>query len=375
MRRRRILIDATAARPPLTGVGWSMVELTAALAAERRDFEFVLATGHPDQFPEAATAGWSVVPLQGAAGWGGRVRISQFDVPRLAADLECDLVHSLTMPSPVVAGCKVVATVHDVAFRHVPHSIPLPRRLWYEASLPLALRRADRIVVNSRTTALEVAAAYRLHASRVVVTPFGTPRWVLDRPDPGPPPADGPFLFVGTVEPRKNLATLLEGYERHLAASGNGAGPGEGPGLVVVGADGWRNREILQRIERLERIGAVRSEGHSDRDSLWSLLVSARALLLPSLHEGFGFPILEAMAAGRPVLTSDRGAMREVAGDAALLVDPLDPDAIAAGLTLLRRDDDRVADLVERGRRRHGQWTWDRTAAATLEVYDTTLAS
>ena len=376
-RRPRILLDALAARPPLTGVGWAIVELVAALAERGGDRDWILAASEPDLFPSVAgRAEWTIAPGRSRRpGMIARAMESQIAIPRLAAAHGADLIHALTMPPPWHAPCPVVASVHDIAYERFPETIPSLRRLWYRLAVPRGLAGADRIAASSRATADEVRARFRLPASKVSVTPLGTPTWLADRPDPGPPPASGPFLFIGTLEPRKNLLNLLAAVEilrNDLEAAGDDV---SGPLLTVVGAEGWSNRAILERLRGMSREGSVLLRGHCDRDELWDLLISARGLLIPSLHEGFGLPILEAMAAGRPVLTSDRGAMREVAGSAALLVDPEDPRAIAAGMARLRRETDLVADLVARGKARCREWNWSRTADATIGIYDEVLSA
>ena len=180
-------------------------------------------------------------------------------------------------------------------------------------------------------------------------------------------PDDAPFLFVGTLEPRKNLERLLRAYRRCRDERRDGARTT--PRLVLVGGRGWKDSNLRTLIEGLRADGALDLHDYCDTGALWRHYGTARALLFPSLHEGFGFPILEAMAAGLPVLTADRGAMAEVAGDAALLVDPLDEAAIAAGAP---------SPVRRRGLRQRpwparpgagAEWTWERTAAATAQCY------
>ena len=186
-------------------------------------------------------------------------------------------------------------------------------------------------------------------------------------PPPALRPDDAPFLFVGTLEPRKNLERLLRAYRRCRDERRDGARTT--PRLVLVGGRGWKDSNLRTLIEGLRADGALDLHDYCDTDALWRHYGTARALLFPSLHEGFGFPILEAMAAGLPVLTADRGAMAEVAGDAALLVDPLQEAAIAAALHRLGDDAGLRQDLGRRGPARAREWTWERTAAATAQCY------
>ncbi len=144
---------------------------------------------------------------------------------------------------------------------------------------------------------------------------------------------------------------------------------GAAPALVLVGGRGWKDSGLRVLIEELRAEGALQLHDYCEPGELWQHYGSAGALLFPSLHEGFGLPILEAMAAGLPVLTADRGAMAEIAGDAALLVDPLDESAIAAALHRLCDDAPLRRDLARRGRERAREWTWQRTAAATAQCY------
>ena len=226
------------------------------------------------------------------------------------------------------------------------------------------------ILTNSEATTAELTRAFPGSTNRIRTTPFGTPTWVLDRQVAGPPPPVGaPFLFIGALEPRKNLLNILKAVEEVHRQSTRAEARPPGPCLHVVGAPGWRNEVIMKKLRRMEQEGTVVFEGHQNRDVLWQRLTAARALLLPSLHEGFGFPILEAMAAGTPVITSDRGAMREVAGDAALLVNPEDSGAIARAMLRLEAEPMLAAGLSERGQVRAQQFRWSRTAAQTLDIY------
>lgn len=364
-RQPLVLLDASAARPPCTGVAWSMVELVTALAATERPLRFALATPHPALFACLDTAPgrgqWELVALP-----PGRLAAVGWRLGNLARRLGAGVLHSLTIPPPLRSPCPLAVTVHDLAFRSLPGSVPPARRLWYAATLPAGLRRADAVLVNSAATGREVAAAFPFTAGRILPTPFGTPAWTEGRAAPRERSAGAPFLFVGALEPRKNLDNVLSALELARARTGADA---LAPRLRVIGAPGWCNRLLLERLRRMAATGAVDLVGYRDRDSLWLELVSARALLFPSLHEGFGFPILEAMAAHLPVITSDRGAMREVAGDAALLVDPESPRGIADAMHRISSEPGLADRLVRAGDARIPVWTWRSTAERTLAAY------
>ena len=172
------------------------------------------------------------------------------------------------------------------------------------------------------------------------------------RPDASPPPFDFPYvLFVGSAQPRKNLNRLSQAVDRL-------SGRGRNLRLVIAGADSWGNQGLLGRN--------VTVAGHVDDDQLLSLYKHAECVALVSLHEGFGLPVLEAMAAGTPVVASNVAALPEVSGDAAVLVDPLSVDAIAQGLedAIARR-----GSLIAAGVIRAAQFTWARTAELTVAVY------
>ena len=333
--RPRVVWDALLVRPGSTGVGRSILELARAMSAQDRGFAFTVLTTHPEMFScLEGVPHWQLLPCPAAAGGTLRKAIfTQFRLPGLVRRLEGQLLHSLQFVGPVWIPCLHVVTVHDLSYRRYPHTVEQPRRAYYRLFVPHTLRRSSQIVTNSEATARDVATAFPSTAGRITATPFGTPTWVWKQPPVGADrPPDAPFLFVGTLEPRKNLQRLLTAYELFLEHCNRREGSPEPPELVLVGGKGWRDAALGKQIRLLQEKGKLRLEGFCGPERLWNLYGSARALLFPSLHEGFGFPILEAMAANLPVLTADRGAMREVAGDAALMVDPEDPEDIAKGM-------------------------------------------
>ena len=375
----RIVLDGLLVRPQLTGVGRSIIELTRALAAERRGFAFTVLASHPEAFTHLRERPeWRVVNCPGARGGTLRKALySQWRLPTILARSEASLLHSLQFVAPLRCPCPSVVTVHDLAYLRFPETVEWPRRSYYNCFVPRTLERAAAVVTNSAATAAEVAEYFPSVALRVQVTPFGTPSWILDRLAEDPPSReprnDGPFVFVGTLEPRKNVVRLLQAYALLLSRYSAEDRLASLPDLLLVGGKGWNDGELRSLSAGLRQSGKLREIGHCEADQLIQVYRSARALLFPSLHEGFGFPILEAMAAGLPVLTANRGAMAEVAGEAALLVDPVDVEAIALGMERIVTAADLRSELVSRGFLRSRQWTWESTATATLQVYEQVL--
>jgi glycosyltransferase involved in cell wall biosynthesis len=316
---------------------------------------------------------WRVMPCPAAA--GGTLRkawFTQAKLPAVVKALGGDLLHCLQFVAPLRPGVASVVTVHDLAWRLFPGTVEEPRRSYYRLAVGPSLRGAAAIVTNSAATAADVRRLYPDCAERVTVTPFGLAAWARQAAArAGGTPAPGRkgrprFLFVGTLEPRKNLEGVVRSYELFLAQADRP--PQSCPALLFVGAAGWRDTRLRAAMQRLQDAGHLEVRDYCPPQELWDLYRSAHGLLFPSLHEGFGFPILEAMAAGLPVLTADRGAMAEVAGEAALLVDPADDAALAWDEALRAR-------LVAGGLQRVASWTWERTAAATCAVYTAVLGA
>ncbi|MFQ6100789.1 MAG: glycosyltransferase family 4 protein [Anaerolineae bacterium] len=270
-------------------------------------------------------------------------------------------------------GIPTVLTVHDLIFRHLPaHHKPLNR--WYlNAGLPFYCRRATHIIAISECTRRDLIAAYDVPPEKVtVIYEAADSRF---RPQPPETVAavqaryglpERYLLFVGTIEPRKNLARLLGSFEAVHAE-------GLTDGLVIVGRRGWLYGDFFARLERSPVRDAVIFPGYVPDEHLPALYAGAQALALPSLYEGFGLPVLEAMACGTPVACSDTSSLPEVAGDAALLFNPNEVESITAALRRLLRDADLRTDLRRRGFEQAARFSWKRVAAETRAVYDRLL--
>lgn len=368
-----IVLDALLVGPHPTGVGRSILELTRALAERERSLTFTVLVTHPDPFDFlAGRSEWSVVPCRQAAGSTWRKALfTQFALPGLCRRLKADLLHSLQFIVPLRCPCRRVVTVHDLAWKSHAGILQTSRRLYYDALVPRSLAVADAVVTNSESTAREVRDFLPAHGDRVFVTPFGTPSWVWEMKElPPAPNRERYFLFVGTLEPRKNLERLLLAFEQfHAECVGEGRDLAAIPGLKLAGARGWNDGPLRRRMRGLASRGLLEVLDYCPPPRLWELYSRSSGLVFPSLQEGFGFPILEAMAAGCPVLTSDRGAMREVAGEQAVFVEPEDLASLRRGLQVLAWDAEGNRTRRDAGRVRARMWDWSRTADATCEVY------
>lgn len=259
-------------------------------------------------------------------------------LPRRAARDRVDVLHCPGHRGPLRSRVPVVLTIHDLAVIRLPDTFNRWTRTYSRLLLPRLARAAARVIAVSEFTAREAIELLGVDEKRVRVIPHG-----VEAPfTPDGPSADGDYvLAVGTVEPRKNLDRVAEAAR--LA----------GVELRIAGAHGWG------------RVG-VRSIGFVDDAELARLYRGAAALVYPSLYEGFGLPVLEAMASGTPVVTSLGGAPAELVDGAAVLVDPLDPQAIADGIHEAVR---RREELSAAGRERARGYTWKAAARATAAVY------
>ncbi|NCO37811.1 MAG: glycosyltransferase family 1 protein [Armatimonadetes bacterium CG_4_10_14_3_um_filter_66_18] len=281
-----------------------------------------------------------------------------------------DVFHAPFLPLPFSRRVPLVLTVHDV----IPllHPEWVTRRQWTQLQAVLAgARRAAHVIADSAATRDDLLNLVPEVADRVTVVPLGvaaaflaeqTPervqqarlRYGLKRPY---------VVSVCTLEPRKNLPRLLDAYQVLCSR------PRWEHELVLIGSPGWRLGPLRQKLAEVESDGRVHTLGHVPDDDLPALIAGAEVMAFPSLCEGFGLPVLEAMACGTPVVCANTASLPEIASGAAVLVDPLSTECLAEAIADLVQDESLRRRLAEAGRERARRFTWERTARQTLAVY------
>jgi len=366
----RIAIDATSVPPQPAGAGVYAIELVRALAQRDRHDGYALFTR--GAWADAIVAGRRNWRLEHVASGSRALRLvwAQSRLPRAVAALGIDVLHSTHHTLPLAGvRCRRVVTIHDVTFFRIPERYPPARRLYMQTLTRLAARVADAIIVPSNAVRDDVRRTLGVPESKIATVyeaaaaqyaPVERARALAVAREYR---IEAPYvLSVGSLEPGKNRARLFramrqlrdEGFEHRLA---------------VVGQKAWKYEQEMELVGQLGMADRVIFPGYVKQEHLPALYAGADAFAFPSLYEGFGLPVIEAMACGVPVLTSNISATAEVASDAALLVAPTSLDAICDGLRLLLRDADLRADYARRGIERAAQFSWRRAADETHAVY------
>jgi O-antigen biosynthesis alpha-1,2-mannosyltransferase len=337
---RTIALDATySIGNELSGVGVYSRELMWALAAAHPETQFAFCYR-----PHRYFASWSTRLPRNAR----RRLLAEPVGPRRAA-----LFHGLNQRLPRIPMRRAVATFHDLFVLSGEYSTP-EFRARFGAQARDAAARADLIVTVSEFTKSQVTGLLGVKPDRIRVVRHGIRPLATARL-----PRERIILHVGAIQTRKNITRLVEAFEG-VDASWR---------LVLAGSCGFGSAEILERIARSPARERIQVTGYVTQDALAGWYSQAQIFAFPSLDEGFGMPLLEAMTAGIPVLTSNRAALPEVAGDAALLVDAERTEAIAEGLRELTRNEHLRQNLVIKGMERAGEFSWEKAARETWDAY------
>lgn len=310
---------------------------------------------------------WANFPLLLHALW------KPLDWPKV--DRICGGLDVMWQPSPrllpVSRRCQTVITFHDLVFELFPQFYTWKSRLWqWQMSYPYLARTADRLIAVSQSTRQDLVRLYRVNPSKITVIPEGVDPAYFEPADPLLIKSlrdkfnitDDYLYYVGSIEPRKNVAAIIRGLG-YLKEQGFA-----NIKLVISGGKGWLNEAIFAEVDNLRLETEVIFTGRVTEAEKIAWLQGAKAFVFPSLYEGFGLPVLEALAAGCPVITSKVSSLPEVTGEAAILIDPRNQTEINAALRKISTDPALATDLASAGRRRASQFNWLTAARTTLNV-------
>ncbi|NOY80139.1 MAG: glycosyltransferase family 4 protein [Kiritimatiellaeota bacterium] len=366
----RIFCDGSVIRAPVSGVQLAVREQLVALLGVAHGQELTVFALDAAVRAAAARAGAALGPLpRGVRRVGRRILWQQFRLPMRLDRGGADVLFAPAYTAPLRCPTPYVLQVHDtIAFEHPEYCSTWNVR-HMRALAPGSIRRAAAVLAPSRVVADAVRRLFDIPPERTHVVPLGVDCDRFSPPAAGHPPpppsgvaaeAVGAILFVGNLEPKKGLEVLISAYARSADRLHRD--------LVLAGRPAWKSHRVLAAVRSYTGPGRVRLLGRVPDDELPALYRGADVFVFPSLTEGFGLPVLEAMAAGTPVVHSDAPALVETAGGAGTCVPRGDPDALAAALVRLLESPDLRAELAARGRAHAQTFTWRRWAEAVLPI-------
>jgi glycosyltransferase involved in cell wall biosynthesis len=293
-------------------------------------------------------------------------------VPLLSFRKRLDLLHMPANVIPLTSPCPTIATILDTTVFRYPSYFPRWQRTYHQIFVPLTARRARKVLTISEHSKQDIVDRFGIQPGKVVVTylaalpAFKVVPAEAAREEVGRRGLGDFILTVGTLEPRKNMIGLLRAFAL-LRKQGHACQ------LVHAGSRGWMFDAVLDEVARLGLSASVHFLGRVALEELVVLYNAAMVAVYPSFYEGFGLPVLEAMACGCPIITSDRSSLPEIAGDAAVIVDPEDTMGIALAIKRLIEDKAFANEMRRRGLERAGEFSWERCAQQTLAVYGDAL--
>ena len=349
--------------------------LVEAVFAQRSDHEFTLFLNEQvRKLPFTPARSIRVLRTRAPTSRTGiRVLWEHLAAPWHIGAARLEVVHSMLNVVPLAAPTRHVVTVHDLSFMRTPGAHPTHRRWYLTAATWLSARRARAVLADSHATKQDIVELLGVDADRVHVVYPGREAAFHTKPADEVQlfrrknKLDRPFvLFVGTLEPRKNVDVLVKAF-------GVLAGDGFQRDLVLAGGSGWATEAIDRALEESPVRGRIHRIGYVKQEDLPYWYCAADLVVYPSSYEGFGIPVLEAMASGTPVITSNRSSLPEVAGDAALTVDPHDIRQLASAMSAVLASPERCADMRARGLAQARKFEWTVAAERCLSLYQHAL--
>jgi glycosyltransferase involved in cell wall biosynthesis len=365
----RIAFDGTTLTPGRTGVGYYTEHLLQHVAreVEKTGDELIVISNQPIETAEPLPRHVRVYERRR---FPVRIAWMQLLAARVLEDIRADVAHFTNGMLPLGSGTARVVTIHDMSLTLFPRCHPVRRLVINRPLLGVAARLADAIVTGSHSARRDLLRLHTVPPDRVTV--------VHEAAGPGFEPIRDPgrrarircryglperfLLYVGAIEPRKNLSRLMEAFAEARRRGVNHE-------LVCVGPYGWSSRDLYAHIDRLGLRRVVHFTGYVPVEDLPVIYNLADFFVFPSIYEGFGLPVVEAMACGTPVITAATSSLEEIGAGAAEMIDPAQTEALAAAIVRLSRDGDRREDLAQRGLLRAREFSWARTAREMLGIY------
>ncbi len=365
----RIGIDVTALPSQFFGAGNYIVNLTQTLIHTDSANDYLIFS-KAQQAELFAGRGYAQVVCARLPTRWYRIVWEQTLFPLLIRRYRLDVVHSPHYTMPMLKACAQVVTFHDMTFFLHPEAHLAYKRVFFRTMIPVSARRADALIAISHSTRADILRRFPIAPTQVFTIPYGVPSFFHPMPAPARSPILDKYglprefvLYVGNLEPRKNLPMLLRAYAECVRRGASQA-------LVLVGSRGWMDDEIFATFRELNLGHRVFLPGYIPQADLPALYSAASVFVYASRYEGFGLPVLEAMACGAPVITSNISSMPEVVGDAGVLVNPDDQAELADALMHVLGDPGLRARLCHDGLERARLFSWERAAQQTLAVYE-----
>jgi glycosyltransferase involved in cell wall biosynthesis len=374
-------IDYTPAYEQGGGIGRLVRDLAAALARldTETDYRMFVSGASLEQLPPQLAPNFRWKPTRISPGWFARIwHRARLPLPIEAFIGEVDLFHAtdFVLP-PTRSKTRTILTVHDLSFVRVPDAASPSLKRYLDEVVPHSVNKAQHIIADSQATKEDLILLYGVKEEKITVLLSGiqsryapvlsTPVTLTMRSKYKI--GNSPYLFtIGTIQPRKN-------YSRVIRALKLLRDTGYDLQLVIAGGKGWLEDEMYKTLDETKLHDAVHLIGFAADEDIPALYSGAEAVVFPSLYEGFGFPVLEGMACGTPVITSNVSSLPEVAGDAAIMLDPYDVEAIADAIRRVLEDSELRASMIERGFAQAAKFTWENSAKQLHQIYTNRLAS
>ena len=370
----KILLDATALPKNPVGAGVYITRVVKELLKYGSSYDFIV-LAHEDDFSlfQLDDSFKSNFIFLRDFGRGYRILSEQISYPSIIHREKIDLYHGLHYSFPVVHGCPVVTTVHDMTYFIHPEKHLWLKRYYFKFFIRYACSKSDKILSVSQSTKNDIIKYTKCDPNIISVTPLGVDekfkkigdKSVLESVREKYNLPNEFILFVGLIEPRKNVGLLIEAFAKYIKSEID-----LDTNLVIAGRWGWESNAIMELVANLDISGRVIFPGYIAQEDLPALYTLAKIFVYPSYYEGFGLPVLEAMACGTPVITTNVSSMPEFVGDSGILIEPGDLEALVVALEILMADSEKRNDLSRKGILASSSFRWKKTAELTLKAYD-----